>query len=62
MVGALATRPFETVFLTFTERLRISMTERMISGADEPSAMKVRLATVAFQTFTSAAVPSGRVT
>jgi hypothetical protein len=37
------------------------MTERMISGAEEPSAMSVRLATVAFHTFTSASEPSGRL-
>ena len=33
--------------------LMISMQERRISGAEEPSAMRVRLATVPFQTGTS---------
>jgi len=37
------------------------MTERMISGADEPRAMRVRLATVAFQNLTVAFSPLGLV-
>ena len=36
----------------------ISMIDSNISGADEPSAMSVRLATVAFQTLTGTSTPS----
>ena len=40
--------------------LRISMTDKRISGADEPRAISVKLATVAFQTLYVMSVPGTR--